>query len=70
MREWTCECGAIHQRDINAARNIALEAARNSARGGNVNPETLLRKVNAVEARSLFIPKYDGGSQNGNTGDM
>ncbi len=57
MREWTCgDCGTTHQRDYNAARNIALEAARNVARGRNVNPETLLRKVNAVEARSLIIP--------------
>jgi putative transposase len=23
IRQWTCECGAIHDRDVNAARNIA-----------------------------------------------
>ncbi len=57
MRGWSCECGAVHQRDLNAARNIALEAARNVARGGNVKPETLVRKVAAVEARSLVIPR-------------
>ncbi len=35
-RVWTCSCGEVHQRDVNAARNIALEAARNVARGANV----------------------------------
>lgn len=31
-RNWTCGCGVTHQRDINAARNVALEALRNNAR--------------------------------------
>ncbi|MEV0334800.1 zinc ribbon domain-containing protein [Nocardia sp. NPDC050717] len=22
MRRWTCRCGAVHDRDVNAARNI------------------------------------------------
>lgn len=35
-RVWTCECGEVHHRDINAARNIALEAARNAAHGCGV----------------------------------
>lgn len=36
-KKWTCECGVAHQRDINAARNIALEALRNSARRGRAS---------------------------------
>mgnify|MGYP006156414071 CR=1 FL=1 len=28
VREWTCDCGTVHDRDVNAARNIAREATR------------------------------------------
>ncbi|SES13528.1 transposase, IS605 OrfB family, central region, partial [Gracilibacillus ureilyticus] len=28
LREWTCECGAHHQRDINAGQNLRNEAIR------------------------------------------
>jgi putative transposase len=34
IRSWTCEnCGTLHDRDVNAARNIALEAQRLIAAG-------------------------------------
>ena len=49
-REWECECGAAHDRDLNAARNIRDEAVRlnqcpvvatsdKNARGPSVRPE-------------------------------
>ncbi|MFD3596503.1 RNA-guided endonuclease InsQ/TnpB family protein, partial [Nocardia sp. NPDC058640] len=40
VREWTCGCGAVHDRDLNAAINIlaAGQAERLNACGGTVSP--------------------------------
>lgn len=41
VRTWTCAaCGAVHDRDVNAARNIlaAGRAERLNARGADVRP--------------------------------
>lgn len=49
-RRWVCqECHAEHDRDVNAARNIAFEAVRNTAHGGVVRRGSPL--ADAVEVR-------------------
>jgi putative transposase len=39
VRAWTCECGAVHDRDVNAARNILAAGLAASACGDGVRPQ-------------------------------
>lgn len=43
VRTWTCRCGAVHDRDVNAANNIlaAGQAERRNACGVQVRPESV-----------------------------
>ncbi|GEL18446.1 hypothetical protein PA7_22830 [Pseudonocardia asaccharolytica DSM 44247 = NBRC 16224] len=38
VREWTCRCGAVHDRDLNAARNILAAGLAVAACGDGVRP--------------------------------
>lgn len=42
VRQWTCpECGSIHDRDVNAARNVLAAGLAVSARGETLSPVSL-----------------------------
>ncbi|MDQ0596045.1 IS605 OrfB family transposase [Streptomyces canus] len=39
VRTWTCECGAVHDRDVNAAKNILAAGLAVSVCGAGVRPQ-------------------------------
>jgi putative transposase len=44
VREWTCRCGAIHDRDVNAAKNILGAGLALTACGDGVRPPRALAR--------------------------
>ncbi|MGW3248347.1 RNA-guided endonuclease InsQ/TnpB family protein [Streptomyces sp. NPDC001070] len=39
VRTWTCDCGTVHDRDVNAARNVLAAGLAVSACGAGVRPQ-------------------------------
>jgi putative transposase len=39
IRSWTCPCGAVHDRDVNAARNLLAAGLAVTACGDGVRPQ-------------------------------
>lgn len=71
VRSWTCPCGAVHDRDVNAARNVlaAGRADNPNDRGAHVRPasvpaargETVIHPNAARSTRSVTgIPALQG----------
>jgi putative transposase len=47
-REWTCQCGAVHDRDVNAAKVLLAAGLAVSACGDGVRPARAQRRKATV----------------------
>jgi putative transposase len=67
VRTWTCRCGTIHDRDVNAARNLLAEGLSVIACGGGVRPQRESSRTGQSSAKqetrraTAGLPSVQGG---------
>ncbi|MEV6297892.1 RNA-guided endonuclease TnpB family protein [Actinoplanes sp. NPDC051861] len=61
IRTWTCRCGAVHDRDVNAARNILAAGLAVTACGDGVRPQRESSRTGQSSAKQE-LPRATKGS--------
>jgi putative transposase len=56
VREWTCACGAVHDRDVNAARNLLAAGLAVSACGDGVRPQRESSRTGRSSVKQEVVP--------------
>jgi putative transposase len=53
IRKWVCpHCGTVHDRDVNAARNILAAGAKMTSEGGGLSPWDVTKAVASCESQN------------------
>lgn len=63
VREWTCACGAVHDRDVNAAKNIKAAGLAVLACGAGVRPQPSTRGGQSAVKQEVVPTPAPAGAQ-------